>query len=114
MQTKICLHQFPIVLNHATTGHKLQGKSLDQLVVAQWSKTKNWAYVVLSRVRSLGGLFLMEPIPDKIDFKPSDDYIYMMDDLRKTILKTPEDVADLKAEIDIAALLDQESNQWLL
>ena len=45
-----------------------------------------------------------------IDFKPSDDYIYMMVDLRKTILKTPEDVADLKAEIDIAALLDQESN----
>ena len=34
----------------------------------------------------------------------------MMDDLRKTILKTPEDVADLKAEIDIAALLEQESN----
>jgi hypothetical protein len=24
-KTKICLHQFPIVLNHATTGHKLQG-----------------------------------------------------------------------------------------
>ena len=73
-KTKICLHQFPIVLNHATTGHKLQGKSLDQLVVVEWSKTKNWAYVVLSRVRSLDGLFLMEPIPEKIDFKPSDDY----------------------------------------
>ena len=79
-------------------------------MVVEWSKTKNWAYVVLSRVRSLDGLFLMEPIPEKIDFKPSDDYIYMMDDLRKTILKTPEDVADLKAEIDIAALLEQESN----
>ena len=24
-KTKICLHQFPIVLNHATTVHKLQG-----------------------------------------------------------------------------------------
>jgi hypothetical protein len=53
---------------------------------------------------------LLEPIPDKIDFTPSDDYIDMMDDLRKTILKTPEDVADLKSEIDITALLDQESN----
>jgi hypothetical protein len=52
----------------------------------------------------------MEPIPDKIDFTPSDDYIFMMDDLRKTILKAPEDVADLKSEIDITALLDQESN----
>ena len=63
-------------------------------MVVEWSKTKNWAYVVLSQVRSLDGLFLMEPIPEKIDFKPSDDYIYMMDDLRKTI----------------AALLEQESN----
>jgi hypothetical protein len=52
----------------------------------------------------------METMPDEIDFKPSDDYLYMMDDLWKTILKTPEDVADLKAEIDIAALLEQESN----
>ena len=60
--------------------------------------------------RSLDGIFFMEPILYKIDFKQSDDYIYMMDDLRKTILKTPEDVADLKAEIDIAAGLDQESN----
>jgi hypothetical protein len=25
-------------------------------VVAEWSKVKNWAYVVLSRVRSLAGL----------------------------------------------------------
>jgi hypothetical protein len=105
-KTKICLHQFPIVVNHATTGHKLQGKSLDQLVVAEWSMTKNWAYVVLSRVRSLEGLFLMEPIPGDIDFKPSNTYINMMEDLRKRILKTPEDVADMKAEIDIRALLD--------
>ena len=104
--TKICLRQFPVVLNHATTGHKLQGKSLDQLVVAQWSKTKNWAYVVLSRVRSLEGLFLMEPIPDDIDFKPSRDYIIMMEDLRKTILKTPDDVADMKAEMDRMEISD--------
>jgi hypothetical protein len=27
-------------------------------VVAEWSKVKNWAYVVLSRVRSLAGLWL--------------------------------------------------------
>jgi hypothetical protein len=67
---KICLHQFPIVLNHATTGHKLQGKSLKQLVVAEWSKTKNWAYVVLSRVQSLEALFLMKSIPNNFEFKP--------------------------------------------
>ena len=48
VRTKIQLHQFPVVLNLATTGHKLQGKSMDELVIAQWSKMKNWAYVVLS------------------------------------------------------------------
>ena len=31
-----------------------------QLVAASWSKTKNCAYVVLSRVLSLDGLFLMD------------------------------------------------------
>ena len=104
--TKICLRQFPVILNHATTGHKLQGKSLDELVVAEWSKTKNWSYVVLSRVRSLEGLFLMEPIPGDIDFKPSEDYINMMEDLRKTILKTPDDVADMKAVMDRMEISD--------
>ena len=48
--------------------------------------------MVLSRFRSLDGLFVMEPIPDKIDFTPSNDYLDMMVDIRKTILKTPEDV----------------------
>ena len=50
IKTKIQIVHFPVVLNHATTGHKLQGKSLDALVIAQWSRTKNWAYVVISRV----------------------------------------------------------------
>ena len=97
-KTKICLRQFPIVLtvNNATTGHKLQGKSLKQLVVAEWSKMKNWAYVVLSRVQSLEGLFLMKPIPNDFEFKPSEDYINMMKNLRKSILKPPEDVADME------------------
>jgi hypothetical protein len=103
-KTSITLHQFPIVINHATTGHKLQGKSLNKLVVAEWSKTKNWAYVVLSRVRTLDGLFLIERIPDDIDFKPPKAYTDMMDIFRKTILKTPEDVADMKSAMDFSVL----------
>jgi hypothetical protein len=39
--------QWPTIGNFATTGHKLQGKSVNELVVAEWSKVKNWAYVVL-------------------------------------------------------------------
>ena len=86
MATTIELTQFPVVGNFATTGHKLQGKSLDALLIAEWSKVKNWAYVVLSRVRTLAGLYLENPIPDDIDFSPHSDYLDMMVRLRETIL----------------------------
>ena len=44
--------QIPVNCNIATTGHKLQGMSLDNLVVNSWGyKFENWVYVVLSRVR---------------------------------------------------------------
>ena len=45
------------VKNIATTGHQLQGMSKDQLIVSSWNySSKNWIYVVLSRVRTLSGL----------------------------------------------------------
>ena len=86
---------FPILINHATTGHKLQGKSMDELVIAEWSKVKNWAYVVLSRVRTLNGLFLTEEIPEDIEFGPAPKYLQMMERLRPRILKTPGQVLEL-------------------
>ena len=73
---------FPILLNHAATGHKLQGKSLDQLVIAQWSKQENWAHAALSRVRTLEGLFLTEEMPRDIEFSPSEAHHEMMACLR--------------------------------
>ena len=88
VSTQIQFTQFPVLGNYATTGHKLQGKSVDELVIAEWSKVKNWAYVVLSRVRTLVGLFLTEPIPDNIDFRAAPDYLDMMENLRETILAT--------------------------
>jgi hypothetical protein len=101
VKTNIYLTQFPVVINHATTGHKLQGKSMIALVIAEWSKVKNWAYVVLSRVRTLSGLFLTEPIPDDIDFLPPTDYLDMMDNLRNTVLATPSQVEELKSTLDV-------------
>ena len=50
--------QFPCVLNHATTGHKLQGKTVTNIYVCNWNYTSNWVYVVLSRVKQRKGLFL--------------------------------------------------------
>jgi hypothetical protein len=87
-------------VNHATTGHKLQGKTIESLVIAEWSKVRNWAYVVLSHVRTLGGLFLTKPIPEEINFSPASDYLDMMANLRKRILATPEQVAELKETLN--------------
>ena len=89
------LTYFPVLSNHATTGHKLQGKSLDELVIAQWSSVQNWAYVVLSRVRTLEGLFLTEPIPSNVDFTPPHEYLAMMIRLRDSISAVPGQVTDL-------------------
>ena len=40
--------QLPVISNQATTGHKLQGASINQLFVINWNYTTNWPYVVLS------------------------------------------------------------------
>ena len=50
--------QLPILCNNATTGHKLQGATIETLFVHAWSNVRNWTYVVLSRVKTLNGLFL--------------------------------------------------------
>ena len=96
IETSIVLQYLPVIINHATTGHKLQGKTVKTLVIVEWSKYKNWAYVVLSRVKTLSGLFLTKPLPDDINFEPATDYLEMMENLRKTILATREQVLVLK------------------
>ena len=57
--------QFPVNSNIATTGHKLQGMTKDSLIVHAWNYTfTNWIYVVLSRVRTLDGLYLCEKLDE--------------------------------------------------
>ena len=68
--------QLPVNLNDATTGHKLQGISKDAVIITSWPKGglfKNWEYTVLSRVRTLDGLFLFKEIDMEKSFKPSDE-----------------------------------------
>ena len=60
--------QIPLISDNATTGHKLQGASIDNLYVPSWNYDCNWPYIVLSRVRKLKGLFLGKPLD------PSKDY----------------------------------------
>ncbi len=62
---KLCckMNQIPANSNDATTGHKLQGMSKDIIIVSSWPTGglsvmfKNWEYVLLSRVRTLSGLY---------------------------------------------------------
>ena len=65
---KCQMTMFPVNTNTSSTGHKLQGRSKDMVIVSSWPKLKNnicvrdWEYVVLSRVRTLKGLFIFQPI----------------------------------------------------
>ena len=71
---QIQLSQFPLNVADARTVHKLQGKSLENLLVSNWSYTVNWVYVTLSRVRTFDGLFLRIPLDhDKLNSKDTND-----------------------------------------
>jgi hypothetical protein len=62
------MKQIPTNSIDAPTGHKLQGISKDVIVITSWptgglaAMFKNWEYVILSQVRTLSGLYLVEPI----------------------------------------------------
>ena len=79
------MKQIPANSNDATTGHKLQGMSKDAIIVLSWptgslaTMFKNWEYVVLSRVRTLSGLYLVKPIDMDKSFQPSPQLTSYMD-----------------------------------
>ena len=56
---KIKIAYLPVNSSLSSTGHKLQGKTLDHLVVKSWEyNTPHWVYVIVSRVKTLIGLIL--------------------------------------------------------
>ena len=75
--------QLPIVCNNATTGHKLQGSSVDNIFVHSWTTVPNWIYVVLSRVKTIEGLFLRLPL----DKRNLHKYNHVPEELNKMIQK---------------------------
>ena len=81
--------QIPANSNDATTGHKLQGMSKDAIIVSSWptgslaAMFKNWEYVVLSRVHTLSGLYLVKLIDMDKSFQPSPQLASYMDKIRK-------------------------------
>ncbi len=72
------LTQFPILIDLATTGHKLQGMTKKNLIVSSLNYgTANWIYVVLSRVTSIKGLFLLQPL--KSDYSPKQSRLLLQE-----------------------------------
>jgi hypothetical protein len=69
-RTKIQMHQFPCVLSLVLTGHKTQGLNTESIILAclapkDKSGVSGWLYVILSRVKTIEGLFLRENIEKK-------------------------------------------------
>ena len=50
------------------TGHKIQGATLDAIIVGSWRCYKygaqGWLNVVLSKVRQLSDLYILEKLPE--------------------------------------------------
>lgn len=70
------IKQFGVNSNIATTGHKLQGMSKDKIIVTSWSyKFKNWIYVILSRVRTLDGLHLLQKLKPTHNFTVDEELL---------------------------------------
>jgi hypothetical protein len=58
----ISMTQFHLNEANARTVHKLQGKSLDYVVINSFKDLGHWGYVALSRAKFMRGLFLREPV----------------------------------------------------
>jgi len=107
-ETQACImkgRQFPLVANTATTGHKLQGYTAISLLVNDWHYGQNWAYVVLSRVRTMDGLYLKEPLTEDLTK-------YAMPEEMQDMLKEFRDnvwLHDIEEE-EIEAMLKFEAN----
>ena len=73
---KIRVTYLPINSNISTTGHKLQGSTLDCLVVNSWTRQiPHWIYVVLSRVRKLNSLILNEKLDEYRSYQANDELV---------------------------------------
>ena len=73
---QIQVSQFPCVLSVVLTGHKVQGKTLDAIILGYLSKhhlygSSGWIYVILSRVRKLSDFYTLTRLnTDVKKYKP--------------------------------------------
>ena len=104
MTAHIRILQFQLNANHATTGHKPQGKSVDPLFVGELATgVRNWMCVVLSRVRTLDGLCPLHPIPAIDNTAPHPALLDMLTRFRETIIPGPDSPTIATRRLEIIA-----------
>ena len=83
---KIRTTYLPIICNISTTGHKLQGRTLDHLVINSFAyNCTHWVYVVLSRVRQLDNLILNQKIDIHRNYKAKPELVRWEKDMKNNI-----------------------------
>ena len=88
IQRKMNAQQLPVIANSATTGHKLQGATCENLFINAFNYRANWPYVALSRVKTLKGLYLRQPLDSSKDFSCHPKLIQMYTYFRTSKLVT--------------------------
>ena len=84
MIEKMKITYIPINSSISTTGHKLQGKTLDHLVVNSWAYgCPHWVYVVLSRVKTLNGLILNEKLDEDRSYEANRELVRWEERMKK-------------------------------
>lgn len=94
------MNRFPVLSNNATTGHKLQGQTKASLFVSDWCYTRNWPYVVLSRVKTLKGLFLRRQLDPDADYSHDPRLTSMLDRFRRNCAPADCDIDFTAQNID--------------
>ena len=86
---KIKITYLPLNSSISTTGHKLQGQTLNHLVINSWGyKCPHWIYVVLSRVTKLTGLILNQKLDENRSYEANDELIRWERNMKTTIEHT--------------------------
>ena len=98
----ISIKQFSLNSNIATTCHKLQRKTLDNLVINSWNyRVENWVYVVLSCVSTLDGIVIYEKLDTNKKFGCNPVLLRWEKKMKNTIeRKTFEQRGQLQEYID--------------
>jgi hypothetical protein len=96
--------QFPINLDDATTGHKLQGMTKSVLDIADFNYGENWIYVACSRVRTSNGLFLFKRLNRSKYIGPSQALlteIELLEKIEQRTLRNLQTMGTFPSDIDV-------------